>query len=201
MRELGASAEFRASVMAMEVGEVSAPLRVSRGLALVVVDEIVPEGVAPLDEVTERVRTDLLNDRALRMSRTVAEQALEQREDFADVAAALEAEVQDSGELAPGQSLPGTGGSSIEMQQALFGDAVTIGDRSVVEIPAGALVYEVTSRKPFDRIAFEQQRETLRTELVQQRRLGMRRSMVDELSGQLEIVINEPLVQRLDGGA
>ena len=37
--------------------------------------------------------------------------------------------------------------------------------------------------------------------LVQQRRQAMRRSMVDELSRQLEIVINEPLVERLDGGA
>jgi hypothetical protein len=87
------------------------------------------------------------------------------------------------------------------MQEALFGDAVTIGDRGVVEIPSGALVYEVTSRQPFDPIAFSEQQETLLADLVQQRRLGMRRSMVDELSGQLEIVINEPLVQRLDGGA
>jgi peptidyl-prolyl cis-trans isomerase D len=201
MRELGASSEFRTAVMAMEAGEISAPLRISRGLALVVVEEIVPESVAPLDDVEERVRTDILNDRAQRAARTTAEQALEHREDFAEAVAALSAEAQDSGELAPGQVLPGTGGSSLEMQEALFGDAVTIGDRGVVEVPAGALVYEVATRQPFDPIAFEGQKETLREELVQQRRLGMRRSMVDELSGQLEIVINEPLVQRLDGGA
>jgi len=201
MRELGASPEFTTTVMALEAGAISAPLRVSRGLALVAVDEIVPESIAPLDDVRERVRSDILNDRAMQSSRTVAEQALEHREDFAQVVAALGAEAQDSGELAPGQSLPGTGGSSIEMQEALFGDAVTIGDRGVVGIPSGALVYEVTSRQAFDPIAFEQQQETLRADLVQQRRLGMRRSMVDELSGQVEIVINEPLVQRLDGGA
>ena len=201
MRELGASADFRSAVLEMEAGTVSAPLRVSRGMAVVVVDEILPESIAPLEDVDERVRTDLLNDRAVRLSRTVAEQALDQREDFADVAAALDAEAEDSGELAPGQSLPGSGGSSIEMQEALFGDAVTIGDRGVVGIPSGTVVYEVTNRQPFDAIAFEEQKETLRAELLQQRRLAMRRSMVDELSRQLEIVINEPLVERLDGGA
>jgi hypothetical protein len=118
----------------------------------------------------ERVRTDLMNDRALRLSRTVAEQALEQREDFSEVAAVLEAEVQSSGELAPGQVLPGSGGSSPEMQESLFGDAVTIGDRGVVGIPAGALVYEVTARVPFDAITFEMEKESLRAEVVQQRR-------------------------------
>jgi len=201
MRDLGASAEFRTAVLEMETGAVSAPLRVSRGMALVVIEEIVPESVAPLDEVQERVRTDLMNDRAVRLARTVAEQALEQREEFAEVVSALKAEVETSGELAPGQSLPGSGGSSPEMQEALFGDAVTIGDRGVVGIPSGALVYEVANRVAFDAIAFEQEKETLRAEVVQQRRQAMRRSMVDELSRQLEIVINEPLVERLDGGA
>jgi peptidyl-prolyl cis-trans isomerase D len=201
MRDLGASAEFRTAVLEMEAGAVSAPLRVSRGMALVVVDELVPESVAPLDEVQERVRTDLMNDRAVRLARTAAERALAQKKDFAGVVSALKAEVQNSGELAPGQSLPGSGGSSPEMQAALFGDAATIGDRGVVGIPSGALVYEVTNRVPFDAITFEQEKETLRAEVVQQRRQAMRRSMVDELSRQLEIVINEPLVERLDGGA
>ena len=43
-------------------------------------------------QVTWRRVVDM-NDRALRMSRTVAEQALEQREDFADVVAALAQDV------------------------------------------------------------------------------------------------------------
>ena len=201
MRDLGASAEFREAVLAMEAGAVSAPLRVSRGMALVVVDEIVPESVAPLDEVKERVRTDVMNHRAVTLARTVAEKALEQRKDFAGVGSALKAEVESSGELSPGQSLAGSGGSSPEMQEALFGDAVTIGDRGVVGVPAGALVYEVTNRVAFDGIAFEQEKEALRAEVLQQRRQALRRSMVDELSRQLEIVINEPLVERLDGGA
>ena len=201
MRELGASAEFQSTILAMEAGTVSAPLRVSRGMALVVVDELLPESIAPLDEVQERVRTDLLNDRAVTMARTVAEEALEQREEFTDVLAALDTVAEESGELAPAQSLPGSGGSSIEMQEALFGDAVTIGDRGVASVPSGTLVYEVTNRVAFDAIAYEEQKETLREELLQQRRLAMRRSMVDELSRQLEIVINEPLVERLDGGA
>jgi len=201
MRELGASAEFRTAVLEMEAGTVSAPLRVARGIALVVVEELLPESIAPLEDVQDRARTDLLNDRSVQMSRIVAEQALEQREEFSEVVAALEAEAEDSGELAPAQSLPGSGGTSIEMQEALFGDAVTIGDRGAVSVPSGTLVYEVANRLPFDAIAFEEQKETLRAELVQQRRLAMRRSMVDELSRKLEIETNVPLVERLDGGA
>ncbi len=201
LREIGASTEFSSTVLAMEAGEISRPLRVARGVAIVMADEIVPAGVAPFEAVDQKVRTDLLNERARQAAFAAAERALEGAGDLPAAAAPLNLEVRESGDLAPRQVLPATGGNSPELQAALFGDAVAVGDRGVVPVPAGALAYEITRREPFDAPAFQAARESLRAELLLQRRQGMRRSMVDQLGRQMEIVINDEVVRRVDGGA
>ena len=201
LADIGASTEFRTAVLEMEVGEIGPPLRVSNGLAVVVIDELVPEVVAPLDEVESRVRTALLNARALEAAISEAQNAADLYQSITEMAEFLGEDVQDSGDLAPGQAVPGSGGGSAEIKQAIFGDSVQVGDRGVIEVPAGALVYQVTRREPFDPVAFDEAREGLRDQLIEQRRLGMRRSMVDQLSQNLEIVVNDQLVERIDGGA
>jgi len=201
MREIGASNDFRTAVLDLQPGQVSEPLRVSRGVAIVVVDEMVPASVAPLDQIEDRVRSDLLNARAEEAAVDAAEKALARHPGLDRAAKALGREVKDSGDLTPGQALPGSGGSSPEMREALFGAAAKPGERGVVEVPAGALAYEIVNRVPFDPQAFAAARDDLRKELLEQRRLGLRRSMVDQLSRQSEIVINQQLVDRLDGGA
>jgi peptidyl-prolyl cis-trans isomerase D len=201
LTDIGASTEFRTTVLEMEPGEVSTPLRVSSGLAVVVVDELVPESVAPLEEVVNQVRTDLLNHRAREAALSTARNAFDLNESLTEVAEMVGEEVRDSGELAPGQSIPGTGGGAAELRRALFGETVAIGDSGVIEVPAGALVYEVTAHTGFDPAAFAAARESLRQQLMQQRRLSMRRSMVDRLSQEVDIVINDQVVRRIDGGA
>jgi peptidyl-prolyl cis-trans isomerase D len=201
LREIGASNEFRTSVLALEPGQVSEPLRVAQGLAIAVVDELVPPSTAPLEQIQERVRSDLLNDKAVHMAVTAAEQALARQGSLDRAAKAAAREAQDSGDLAPGQALPGSGGSSPEMREALFGAQAAVGRTGVVQVPSGALAYEIVRREAFDPQAFQAARDDLRTELLQQRRQGMRRSMVDQLSRQSEIEINQELVQRLDNGA
>ena len=201
LREIGASNEFRTSVLALEPGQVSEPLRVAQGLAIAVVDELVPPSIAPLEQIQERVRSDLLNDKAVRAAIATAEQALARQGALDRAAKAVGREAQDSGELGPGQAVAGSGGSSPEMREALFGAPAAVGRTGVVPVPGGALVYEIVSRQAFDPQAFQAARNDLRAELLEQRRQGMRRSMVDELSRRSNIEINQELVQRLDSGA
>ena len=201
LREIGASTEFRTAILEMEAGTISSPLHVAGGVAIAVVDELAPASVAPLVEVDQKLRTDVLNDRARRMATDAAQQELERHDSLAGIETALDVETQDSNDLAPGQAIPGTGGSTAELQAVLFGDATEIGDRGSIEVPAGTLIYEVTRREPFDPIAFEGARTDLETEMIQQLRQQMQSSMLEHLRGQHSIEINTPLVERLDGGA
>ncbi|HXV75482.1 MAG TPA: peptidyl-prolyl cis-trans isomerase, partial [Candidatus Polarisedimenticolaceae bacterium] len=200
LTDLRAPAEFRAAVLELEAGDISAPLRLPDALALVVVDELIPEGVAPLEEVRNRVSTDVLNFRAKEAAVSAAQNAADLYESLAEMAESLGKEVRESGELGPDQAIPTTGGGSAAVRAALFGEQTQVGDRGVVDVPAGALVFEITSRQPFDPTMFEIEKDALRTELVERKRLGMRRSLVDQLSQDLKIVVNDQLVERIDGG-
>jgi len=168
-------------------------------MALVVVDEIVPPAVAPLAEVETQVRTDLLNERAREAAREAARRALDRHKSIAAVARALGKEVGESGDLAPGSVIPGTGGSTPEMEEALFGPAVLEGERGVAPVPAGALVYEVTRRQPFDSLAFEDAKAALRQELLEQRRSAMRQAVLERMYQQQEVLVNNELIDAYNG--
>lgn len=199
MQPLGASEEFRTAVLEMQPGSVSPPLRLAQGLAVVVVDEDVAAGVAALEDVDARVRTELLNDRARAAALAVAERALAAETNARGVAKRLRLEVAESGDLGPGEVVPGTGGNSPEMREALFGSGARDGASGVVPVPAGALVYTITRAEPFDAVAFASVKPQLRDELLRERQLSMRRSIVDQLGREREIEINEPMVAQLDG--
>jgi len=198
-QELGLAPDEQATLLALDVGVVSQPLRSSRGLLLVVVDQLVQAGIAPFDEVAGKVRGDVLDQRSRDAALASARSALERARDLRAAARAAGRDVESSGDLAPGQSMPSWGGDTPELRGALFGPDAVVGRRGVVGVPAGALVYEITRRVPFDAVAFESAKAALRDELRQQRQSGLVRSLVDQLRRSREIVINEPLVQQLDG--
>jgi len=199
LTDIGASPDFLETVFSSPEGSVTPPLGLSRGMALVAVDEIVESAVAPLDEVESEVRTDILNDRARTAAYQSAERAMARHGDFDAVARAMGREVKDSGEMAPGHVLQGTGGTNPELEEALFGVAVMEGDRGVVAVPAGALAYEVVMRVPFDSYAYEESKATLREELLTQRRFGMRQAVIERLSEQQQVEFNSELIERYNG--
>jgi hypothetical protein len=69
----------------------------------------------------------------------------------------------------------------------------------VIEVPAGALVYEVTRREPFDPVAFAEAETGLREELLNQRRTQLHQSVVGQLRQRHEVLVNEELVNQLNG--
>jgi len=197
--EVGPSPEFIDTIMALEPGEISPPLRTARGMALVVVDEIVPPSVPPLEEIVEAVRADLLDDRAEQAAVTGAERALTRHNNLAAVAAALSKEVRESGSIGPGQQIPGTGGSTPQLLEKLFGPDVRTGEKGVIQVPAGAMVYEVTERQQFDPAAFMEARGELRGQLLDRRRNMLRQSILNQLAQELEVIINDELVEQYNG--
>jgi peptidyl-prolyl cis-trans isomerase D len=198
--ELGPSQEFLNAVFTLEPGKVSDPLGVAKGKAVVVVDEAVPAAVAPFEEVaTTKVKSDVLNERLRDAARERAEAALRSGGDVRAAARALGLDVKSSGDLAPGDTIPGTGGNSPELERTLFGPGAVIGRRGVVGVPGGSLVYEITRREPLDREKFEQTKDALRGQLLDGRRNALLQSLLNELLKSYRVEINQALVQRVGG--
>jgi hypothetical protein len=195
LSDIGASADFVAAVTALAPDELSSPLQLAAGMALVTLDEVLPPAIAPLGDVRSTVTTDVLNDRARRDALDAATRALA-RGSVADAAATLGLEVEDSGEIGPKQQIVGTGGLSDEFQQALFGEAAAIGRNGVVPVPAGALIYEIAERVEYDPARFAAEKNSLRLEVLGQRRSTYRQYIVNQLRQQHKIELNQPLLAR-----
>ena len=68
----------------------------------------------------------------------------------------------------------------------------------MIEVPAGAILYQVTRREPFDATRFESERGTLREELLRERRGSHTRSILDHLRAVEQIELNPDWLDSLD---
>ena len=186
-------------VFALDPGEISAPLDTRSGKIIVKVDAVTAAEVAPLDEVESQVRSDVLNEKMREEAYAVAGQVTEGDWDLQNVAALLDLEVQESGDLPPGTAPDGSGGNSEELEQTLFGDLATVGTQGVARVPGGALIYRITRREPFDPLAFQSARPALSREVEANRKSALRESILTKLRDRYEVQINQTLVGQIDG--
>jgi len=195
--DLGASPEFLSAVAGLKPGQVSAPLGVARGLAIVACTEIVPSGVRPLAEVESQVKQDVLSDRG-RAAATTTARRIASASTLADGAKSAKLEVKKSGDLATGGDLPGVGPVP-ELSAALFRAGATVGTKGAVAAPGGAIAYEITRHDAFDPAKFEADKAALRGQLLQQRRDQLAEGLIQNLRQQHTIEINQPLVDGVNG--
>jgi len=196
--DLGPTAPILDSVAGLEVGALSHPLRIPRGMALVVVDDALPAAPAPFDEVKDDVTAAVLQDLKLQAATDRARRSYERQADLDAVARDLGLEKKSSDDLAPGQAPPDTGSSTAELETALFGDDAEDGKRGVVTITDGAIVYEIERREPFDPARFESEKHDLRRETLDNRRTQFRQSLINRLREQQQVEYNPAWLERLD---
>jgi peptidyl-prolyl cis-trans isomerase D len=195
--DLGPSPEFVSAVLAMTAGQVSAPLAVARGLAIVVCTEILPPSVRPLAEVRDQVRNDVLSDRA-RQAALISARRVAASASLSDGAKAAKLDVKHSGDLTAGTALPDVG-SVPELEAILFGAGGTVGAKGAVVVPGGAIAYEITRHDAFDPAKFEGDKAALRSQLLQQRRDQLTQGLIQNLRQKHTIEINQPLVDGVNG--
>jgi peptidyl-prolyl cis-trans isomerase D len=193
--DLGASPDVLAEIFALAPGSVSQPLRVTSGAALVVVDESLPPGPAAFEEVASRVRTEIMNDRTRQAALAAAREALAAHGSVAAAAKRLGLEVRQQ-DLASGESLTATGGATPELQARLFSPETPIGDRGVLPVPAGAIIFEITGRQVFDAARFEAEKATLMAETLGERRNTYRQGVLNRLKERQKIQLNQEALAR-----
>ncbi len=168
--ELGASPQFIAAVWSQTAGAVSPPLGVARGMAFMTVVEDVPAALRPLSEVSDRVRSDVLNHRKNVAARAAAGAALAKHKTLDAAATANSWEIHKDVDAVPKQPLQGTGGSTPELDRALFSPATAKGNVGSAAVPAGAVLYSISQVERFDPATFETKKEGIREELISRKR-------------------------------
>jgi parvulin-like peptidyl-prolyl isomerase len=147
------------------------PLPVANGYALISVDEIQPPRMPDLKEVQDKVRADVIGEKAFARSRAIAAdlRARAQEAGLEKAAGALGQVRKQSDALVPrGQSI-GDLGAGAAVETVVY--ALPVGGLSEpVRTPAGWAVVRVLEKKDYDPVAFEKDKAALIASLVDERR-------------------------------
>lgn len=154
-----------------QLGDHSGVFQNDQHFAIFQLEEIVPAGPRPLEEVSAGIKRLLTNERKLAAARAVADSLRATLADDSDLAAVtiehdgLVHRVEEG--VTASASLPGVG-----RHQEVYGylSAAEIGSLSpVIELPRGVLIIRLQARTPFNELKFAADKESIRNELLNKR--------------------------------
>ncbi len=168
---LGRPRDFLDTVFAMEEpGAVSDPVSVPRGQAIVLLEEVLPPRDQDLEEVSDQVRDQIADTKAQQLAIDRLAEIKSQVDGGAsldEAAETLGVEMQESQEFGPGGTIQGVGYNPKVAEAALGMEEGEVG--GPFEAGQGALLFEVTRRTTGDPAELEEQAETIRAELEQEK--------------------------------
>jgi peptidyl-prolyl cis-trans isomerase D len=201
---IGRNQAFTDAAFALEPGGVSAPVEVPRGWLVMRLREARPPREPELAEVEARVRAAVQREQAAELARAEAATVrarLGAGSTLDAIAAELGLEVTDSGEFTPGGSIPGLGAArplaeaTAALETGQFGGPVAV--------PAGAVVFELVSKTPFDRAAFEAAKTETRDQLRREEAQRLLSAILAERREAAGVTYDRPLLEQyglLDAG-
>jgi len=161
------SAALVARAFELKKGETEKELfPVSRGAAFVSVSEILPSHSPELKEVKDKVKADLLEEKAFEKARALAAEVKLKAETVGleKAASALGLVRKETPSLVSRGTSLGDLGSSVTLDDTAYAiPEKTLSDP--VRIPAGFAILRILEKKFFDPLAFEKERENLTADL------------------------------------
>ena len=199
---LGPAPEVSTQAFQLADGAVSPPLRVSRGWVLAAVIGKEEPRLPELAEVRDRVREDLVRERAAELAKTKAGEIaamLKGSADFAAAAAKAGLEVKPTELIPRGSPIPDLGVSP-EVDAVAF--ALPEGGVSdPVTTPQGTAILRVAAKEGVTDAQVASGIDKMREELVNQRRDRFFSGYMAEAKKSLQIEINQETLQRALGPA
>ena len=193
---IGRATEFSTIAFALEPGEISQPVELPSGWALIHLEEVQDLRSATLEEV----RTEVEQAARLEKQNAAAKERLDALlvelreggvlEDGAleDAAATLDLEVTESDEFGRGGFVPGLGALA-ELSSSVFELAVDeLG--GPFQTPQGFVVFQVLERTLWDPIEFESKKADVRERLKDQRVNSLLQSIIDRRRNAEGVVAN-----------
>ena len=197
---LGVQPELSSAIFAMKEGEVSQPQRVARGWVVATVSGRRDAYVPALDEVRDRVRDDVVADKAAALARERAgaiAAELKTARDFAATAKKFGLEVKPTDLIARGAALPDLGISE-EVDAAAFSLPVN-GVSDAITTPGGTAVIRVVERQDVTDDQIAAGRDQLREELAAQRQDRFFSAYMQKAKGSLTINIRQDVLDQVLG--
>ncbi len=201
--ELGADPNLQNALFRLRPGELSAPIPIERGHVVVNVKEIFPAHPATLDEVREKVTQDLRQIRSVALARTRAEELsrrVHSGESLSAAARALGLSPQTSDFFARTGFVEGLGSASqlsaaFRMRRGETSQPISLGtDWAVIR---------VVDRQEANTEEFTAQRETLRNQLLQEKKTlayeAFREALEQRLLREGKLEINQQALAQLTG--
>jgi peptidyl-prolyl cis-trans isomerase D len=200
---VGRAPAFTDAAFNLGAGDLSTPVEVPRGFAVLEVEQALEPRAPQLSDVEAQVRQRVEAEKR----RQLAEQRLAQAKAELDagtsldqVAEELGLSVQESDEFGAGGTVSGLGQAPAVVREALKMDEGQVG--GPVSTPQGAVLFQVSSRTRFDPAGFEAAKDATRQRLLQQRAQLLQSSLIDQRRQELGVSYSRQAVERfnLDGG-
>jgi len=198
--DLGRQPELATTVFGLADGAVSTPQRVARGWVLASVTGRQDAYIPQLAEVRERVREDVITEKAGQMAQQKAAAIaadLRAAKDFAAAVKKAGLEVRTSDLVARGAALPEVG-TNEAAEKAAFSLPVN-GVSDPLTTPNGTAVLRVVERNDVTADAVASGRDTLRNELVSARRDRAFRAYMEKAKTGYTITTDEALFTQVLG--
>jgi peptidyl-prolyl cis-trans isomerase D len=174
------------------------PLPVANGYAFIAVEEIQPARMPELKDVQDKVRADVIGEKAFAKARGIAAdlRARAERDGLDKAASALGLARKQTDALVPrGQTL-GDLGATAAVETTVF--ALPVGGLSEpVRTPAGWAVVRVLEKKDYDPAAFEKEKTALTAGLVEERRGQLFRAYMQEARKRFPVLRRPDALRRV----
>jgi peptidyl-prolyl cis-trans isomerase D len=182
----------------MEKDKVSGALRTSQGYAFIALTDIKPSYAPKLDEVKDKVRDAVITAKAVEIAKRHAEaMAKSNTSNFEAAAKAAGATVRSTDFITRGSAFPDVGVSDA-LDTAAFA-LKTGGTSAPVATDSAVVVVHVRDRQDIDQSALAAERETLRTQMTEQRRQEFFSAYMASAIRKMDVRYNESAVKTLLG--
>ena len=181
----------------MKQGEVSEPIRTPQGFAFITVTGKQDPYIPKLDEVKTRVREDVLKQKAIDAARQKAAAVGAQMRsgDFDKAAKAADLEVKTTDLIARGAPIGDAGVSPALEDKAFSLPAGAVSDAIVTD--NGAAIVKVLERKDVDPAEFAKQKESLRGQLLNERKQKFFAAYMAKARQRMKININRDTIAQI----
>jgi peptidyl-prolyl cis-trans isomerase D len=193
---LGFAPAVTASAFSLQKDQVSGELATNQGYAFIAVTDIQPSTLPTLDQVKDKVKDDVIHDKALAIARSKAEaMAKAAGSNFARAARAAGVDVKSTDMVTRGSSYPEIGVSDA-VDAAVF--KLAKGETSgPIETGDAVVVARVADRQDISPDALAAQRETIRQQLFQQRADAFFSAYLAKIRSGMEITYNQATLEQL----
>ena len=194
---LGPNPEFSSVLFGLKPGEVSAPVTTARGEAIVKLVEVKKPGLPAFAEVKAKVLSDLTKKKQEEVAVATLKQALEKTGSLEGAAKDLKLGLQKPEAFGKTGPVPGLGAQKALLDAAFAGNVgelkgpIGLGER-------GAVALRVVEKTPFDRAAFDTQKERIRESLRAQKGDRLMRALLQAQRAERKIEINRDVLRRFD---